>query len=117
MKSLSDVFRGRIALWRVFWLVALPSFALNYYGTGCGLAGHCAVFGDDFVLLGVILISGLGVLLTAVPVWRSATNYTGTHSWAAMAAKVYVCISTPIALLMEVAGTVGLIGYALTGHK
>jgi hypothetical protein len=39
MKLLANLFAGRVALWRTFWLVGLPIFVLWDLSVGCEFTG------------------------------------------------------------------------------
>ena len=94
-----DLFAGRVALWRVCWLMGFPCLAISYLSLGCGLAG-CGVLTRkpfDVWLAALLVIASIGMLLSAIPIWRSANNYTGKDRAPAVAAKVLVCINVVFA--------------------
>src|ERR1700675_4589145 len=96
MKAIANVFAGRVPLWRVFWLIGLPLFFTFNLTAGC-IFVECSAFNSKLILW-LITISGVGVLVMAVPIWRSATIYRGSDLLAALA-KAYVCITAFAALL------------------
>ena len=100
--------------------MGLPIYSINYMSSAC-IFVECTYLNPNRTLSGdlfiqwVILISGIGVLLMAIPIWRSAGNYTGRHVLAVWAARVYVFLTLTSALpLMAV--IYSLAYYAVTGH-
>jgi len=103
MKFLARLVRGQIALWCVFWLVAIP-LALIWNGSGACMVSGCSLQAPSAIIF-VIAVFVVATLLTpfvAVAVWRSASNYPRAGAWAtplAIAAKVFAAVTMLVAVL------------------
>ena len=96
MRILARLFRGEIALWRIFWLVGVPLAIL------WDLSGLCMVMGigveQAFTagsIIALFAFASVALPFVAVGTWRSASNYPRgawwrtALAWAAKAGAVF----------------------------
>ena len=114
MKLLTSLAAGRIALWRMVWLIETP-LALVWLATGA-----CMVLGigvEELALAGAIIalfaLASVALPLGAIALWRSAANYPRVAWWqklVALAAKLY-------ALLCGLIGALSVVGLLYLGYE
>ena len=107
MTAIRNLFAGRYPLRVVFWFIGLPVYAIHHVAVGCGLADRSGCGIESLTLGWLALVTVIGTLLLAIPIWRSASNYAGPRSVTSWA-HVYVVFTLSIALPMSLAT-----GYAL----
>jgi hypothetical protein len=116
MTAIRNLFAGWYPLWLVFWLIGLPVYAIHYIGVGCGLADPSGCDIGSLTLVWLVLVSGIGTLLIAIPIWRSASNYNGPR-WRAILAYMYVGLTVVSAVPMSLVTASALVYHAFTGRS
>jgi len=113
MKFLTKLATGRIALWRVYWLIGTP-LTLIWLATGAAMV-FWSGGADLFVvgsIIGVFTLATLTIPFVAWAIWRSASNYPRKVFWhtaLAWGAKASAAFWTLVAL----ATVYGLYDYVL----
>jgi hypothetical protein len=101
MQLIANLFSGRVALWRTFWLIGLPLLIVWEMSVGC-LFTECTTFlpintpSPDLYIALLIMLTSASILFVAVAIWRSAMNHkrdTWWQSFSAASAKVYAIIT------------------------
>lgn len=98
MKFLARLLAGNVALWLTFWLIGLPlSLVLDASGTcmvlGCGITEQWLIY----TVIALFAAAAFAVVLAAIAIWRSASNYPRKAWWdTALAIGAKLCAAFSI---------------------
>jgi hypothetical protein len=126
MKFLAKLFAGNVALWRTFWLIAIPLAVIWDVSGGCILTGceiqslgpRGALFIAGF-LVALFTLSNLGIAFVSVAIWRSSSKRRRDVWWErllAFSAKSYATLTGAAAAVILLVILYGLLHYAVTGQ-
>lgn len=101
MELVVNIWKGKLPLWKVFWLYGLGGAVLFGFVDQVLGSGMKQGAVSPLVALPVVAVMVSYFTIVFVGVWRSATNYAGKLVWAVLAKFVAVI------KLMQVAGVVG----------